>query len=125
MGDFETARARREPGVHLSTLPSHPSPAEPFGRYTIDAAMKYCDTITVGRVVPNAPRRAEDSPPYQCCLTTYHCRSNKTTCRDPQGEMMCLRSAKIAATNDRHFSVTVKPREAIFKPNRKHFISVA
>ena len=36
----------------------------------IDAAMKYCDTITVGRVVPNAPRRAEDSPPYQCCLTT-------------------------------------------------------
>ena len=48
-----------------------------------------------------------------------------STCRDPQGEMMCLRSAKIAATNNRHFSVTVKPREAIFKPNRKHFISVA
>ena len=39
--------------------------------------------------------------------------------------MMCLRSAKIAATNDRHFSVTVKPREAIFKPNRKLIISVA
>ena len=39
--------------------------------------------------------------------------------------MMCLRSAKIAATNDRHFSVIVKPREAIFKSNRKHFISVA
>ena len=29
----------------------------------IDAAMKYCDTISVGHVVPNAPRRAEDSPP--------------------------------------------------------------
>ena len=29
----------------------------------IDAAMKYCDIIT-GCVVPNAPRRAEDSPPY-------------------------------------------------------------
>ena len=27
--------------------------------------MKYCDTTTVTRVVPNAPRRAEDSPPYQ------------------------------------------------------------
>ena len=48
-----------------------------------------------------------------------------STCRDPQGEMMSLRSAKIAATNDRHLSVTVKPRAAIFKPNRKHFISVA
>ena len=45
----------------------------------MDAAMKYCATITVGRVVPNAPRRAEDSPPYQCCLTTYHCRSNSHT----------------------------------------------
>ena len=30
--------------------------------------MKYCDTITVGRVVPSAPRRAEDSPPYQSWL---------------------------------------------------------
>ena len=29
----------------------------------IDAAMKYCDTISVWHVVPNAPRRAEDSPP--------------------------------------------------------------
>ena len=43
---------------------------------TIGAAMKFYDTITIGRVVPNATRRAEDSPPYQRCLTTYHCRSH-------------------------------------------------
>ena len=39
-----------------------------------------------------------------------------STCRDPQGEMMCLRSAKIAATNDRcpscpprHFPLFASP----------------
>ena len=39
--------------------------------------------------------------------------------------MMCLRSAKIVASNDRQFSVIVKPMATIFKPNRKHIISVA
>ena len=32
--------------------------------WTIDAAMKYRDSILVGRVVPNAPRRLGDKPPY-------------------------------------------------------------
>ena len=39
--------------------------ARSFAQEFIDAAMKYCGTTTVGRVVPNAPRRAENSPPYQ------------------------------------------------------------
>ena len=30
----------------------------------IDAAMRYRDSILVGRVVPNAPRRLGDKPPY-------------------------------------------------------------
>ena len=33
-------------------------------RVLIDPAMKFRDSILVGRVVPNAPRRIEDNPPY-------------------------------------------------------------
>ena len=46
-----------------------------------------------------------------------------STCRDPQGEMMCLRSAKIAATNDRCpscpteiFSFAFLPSSPAIKP---------
>ena len=46
-----------------------------------------------------------------------------STCRDPQGERMCLRSAKIAATNDRCpscpteiFSFAFLPSSPAIKP---------